>query len=64
MPTGTSLPGTPPPQGVEADALSALANLGYRRMEAHPVVHRVRGRLGEDAGLDAVIRDSLKELAR
>ena len=33
-------------------------------MEAHPVVVRVRERLGEDARLDAVIRDSLKELAR
>ena len=64
MPTGVSLPGAPPPQGVEADALSALANLGYRRMEAHPVVARVRERLGEDARLDAVLRDSLKELAR
>ncbi len=64
MPTGTSLPGVPPPQGVEADALSALANLGYRRIEAHPVVTRVRERLGDEARLDAVIRDSLKELAR
>jgi Holliday junction DNA helicase RuvA len=64
MPTGLSLPGAPPPQGVEADALSALGNLGYRRMEAHPVVVRVRERLGEGARLDAVIRDSLKELAR
>ena len=64
MPTGTVLPGAPPPAGVEADAISALGNLGYRRMEAHPVVVRVRERLGEDARLDAVIRDSLKELAR
>ena len=50
--------------GGEADALSALGNLGYRRVEAHPVVARVRERLGEGAGLDAVLRDSLKELAR
>jgi hypothetical protein len=33
-------------------------------MEAHPVVARVRERLGDTAALDAVIRDSLKELAR
>ena len=52
------------PAGIEADALSALANLGYRRVEAYPVVTRVRERLGEAAGLDAVLRDSLKELAR
>jgi Holliday junction DNA helicase RuvA len=65
MPTGS--PGTgilAVPAGIEADALSALANLGYRRMEAHPIVVRVRDRLGETAGLDLVIRDSLKELAR
>ncbi|MBV8869728.1 MAG: Holliday junction branch migration protein RuvA, partial [Acetobacteraceae bacterium] len=46
------------------DALSALVNLGYRRVEAHPVVAKVVERLGEGAGLDAVIRDSLKELAQ
>jgi Holliday junction DNA helicase RuvA len=49
--------------GVEADALSALANLGYRRVEAAPAVARVAGRLGEGASLDAVLRESLKELA-
>ncbi len=64
MPLGAGLPAAPAPAGVEADALSALGNLGYRRVEAHPVVARVRERLGESAGLDAVIRDSLKELAR
>ncbi len=50
--------------GVEADALGALAGLGFRRVEAHPVVVRVVERLGAGARLDAVIRDSLKELAR
>ncbi len=64
MPIGTTMPSMAAPAGVEADALSALANLGYRRMEAHSIVLRVRERLGETAGLDAVIRDSLKELAR
>ncbi len=51
------------PRGVTEDALSALVNLGYRRPEAQPVVARVLSRLGETAGVDAVIRDSLKELA-
>jgi Holliday junction DNA helicase RuvA len=64
LPIGQGLPAPAAPAGVEADALSALANLGYRRMEAHPVVARVRERLGDTAALDAVIRDSLKELAR
>ena len=54
----------PLPRGVAEDVLSALINLGYRRQEAQPAVARVIDRLGEDAGLDAVIRDSLKELAR
>ena len=64
MPAGPGLPALAAPLGVEADALSALANLGYRRIEAHPVVARVRERLGDAAALDAVLRDSLKELAR
>jgi Holliday junction DNA helicase RuvA len=49
--------------GVAGDALSALVNLGYRRPEAHSVVARVIERLGDEAALDAIIRDSLKELA-
>ncbi len=49
--------------GAPGDALSALVNLGYRRAEAQPVVTRVTERLGEAATLDALIRDSLKELA-
>jgi Holliday junction DNA helicase RuvA len=53
----------PAPGGIEADALSALGNLGYRRVEAAPVVARVAERLGEGASLNAVLRDSLKELA-
>jgi Holliday junction DNA helicase RuvA len=65
MPTGIGfspvLP--PPPSGVEADALSALANLGYRRAEALPAVARVLARLGEDAAAGAVIREALRELA-
>ncbi|HJS86073.1 MAG TPA: Holliday junction branch migration protein RuvA [Acetobacteraceae bacterium] len=63
-----SAPGVAPPvpmaSGPVEDALSALVNLGYRRAEAHPVVAKVIERLGEGAGLDAVIRDSLKELAQ
>ncbi|HEY6434610.1 MAG TPA: Holliday junction branch migration protein RuvA [Acetobacteraceae bacterium] len=52
------------PSGPAEDALSALVNLGYRRAEAQPVVARVTERLGENPSLDAVIRESLKELAR
>ncbi|MEJ0017668.1 MAG: Holliday junction branch migration protein RuvA [Acetobacteraceae bacterium] len=51
-------------RGTAEDAVSALLNLGYRRPEVQPVVARVLERLGEAAALDAVIRDSLKELAQ
>ena len=66
MPSGIGFsPVLPPPVGgVAADALSALINLGYRRAEASAAVAKVVERLGEDALLDAVIRDGLKELAR
>ena len=52
------------PPGVADDALSALVNLGYRRVEVQPAVARVIERLGDAAPLDAVIRDALKELAQ
>ena len=66
MPSGVGFsPVLPAPVGgVEADALSALVNLGYRRAEAQAAVLKVLERLGEAASLDAVIRDGLKELAR
>ena len=58
----SSLPA--PAVGVESDVLSALANLGYRRPEAQPAVGRVLERLGEDADIDRVLRESLKELSK
>jgi holliday junction DNA helicase RuvA len=65
MPTSTGVSYTPIAAATPADdALSALVNLGYRRTEAQPVVVRVLERLGEAATLDALIRDSLKELAQ
>ena len=51
------------PVGAAGDALSALVNLGYRRPEVQATVARVMERLGDTAALDAIIRDSLKELA-
>jgi Holliday junction DNA helicase RuvA len=49
---------------VNEDAVSALVNLGYRRVEAFGAVARVTQRLGEGAALDQVIRAALQELAR
>jgi holliday junction DNA helicase RuvA len=60
---GFAVPQRVPP-GVAEDAISALINLGYRRPEAQPMVARTIERLGDAAPLDAVIRDSLKELAQ
>lgn len=66
MPTGAGFSPViaPPVFGVEADALSALVNLGYRRADVQAAIGRVIERLGADAALDGVIRDALKELAR
>lgn len=65
MPAGSSVVAVVPrAAGPAEDALSALTNLGYRRAEAQPVVARVMERLGEQAGLDTLIRDSLRELAQ
>ena len=49
---------------VNEDAVSALVNLGYKRVEAFGAVARVTQRLGAEAKLDAVIRAGLQELAR
>jgi Holliday junction DNA helicase RuvA len=64
MPSGPGIPSVAPAAGIAADALSALGNLGYRRIEAQPAVERVLARLGDAAQLDAVIRESLRELAK
>jgi holliday junction DNA helicase RuvA len=54
----------PPREGVAADALSALVNLGYRRAEAEAALARAGVRVGEGGPLAALIREGLKELAR
>jgi len=65
MPSGGAAGATlAPAGGVAADAISALGNLGYRRAEAQPAVERSAARLGEGVQLDALIRESLRELAK
>lgn len=49
--------------GPLGDAVSALVNLGYRPAEASGAVARVQRRLGDGAGLEQLIRDSLRELS-
>jgi Holliday junction DNA helicase RuvA len=53
-----------PASQMAEDTISALLNLGYRRQEVQSVVGRVVDRAGDAATLDAVLRDSLKELAQ
>jgi holliday junction DNA helicase RuvA len=52
------------PAGAAADAVSALVNLGYRRLEAMQAVGAASRQLGQSATLDALIRTGLKELSR
>src|SRR3954463_4944827 len=45
-----------PRAGTAADALSALANLGFNPAEASAAVNAAQDELGADAGLDALVR--------
>ena len=59
-------PGGPAvPAGSHArDALSALANLGFRPVEAAAAVARAEAEVGPDAGLDLLVRAALKKAAK
>lgn len=46
------------------DAVSALVNLGYKRVEAFGAVARAIQQLGAEATFDTVVRAGLRELAR
>ena len=55
----------PAPAGSStADAVSALANLGFRPAEASAAVAAASEELGRDAGLDALVRLALRKAAR
>jgi Holliday junction DNA helicase RuvA len=59
-------PGGPAiPAGSHAqDALSALANLGFRPAEAAAAVAKAEAEVGPDAGLDRLVRTALKKAAK
>jgi len=55
----------PSPAGsATADAISALANLGFRPAEASAAVGAASDELGPGAGLDALVRLALRKAAR
>jgi Holliday junction DNA helicase RuvA len=57
--------GSPTPRsGVAADALSALANLGFKPAEASAAVAAANEELGEGATLDALVRLALRKAAK
>ena len=57
--------GSPPPRGTTAqDALSALANLGFKPAEASAAVTAAATELGDGATLDALVRLALRKAAK
>jgi Holliday junction DNA helicase RuvA len=50
--------------GAASDALSALANLGFKPAEASAAVNAAQDELGPDAGLDALVRLALRKAAK
>jgi Holliday junction DNA helicase RuvA len=57
--------GAPPPRaGAAADALSALANLGFKPADASAAVNAAADELGPDATLDALVRLALRKAAK
>lgn len=56
--------GRPARGGAAADALSALANLGFKPAEASAAVGAAQDELGAEASLDALVRLALKKAAK
>ena len=53
-----------PRGGAASDALSALANLGFKPAEASAAVNAAQDELGESASLDALVRLALRKAAK
>jgi Holliday junction DNA helicase RuvA len=53
-----------PRAGAAADALSALANLGFKPADASAAVNAAQDELGPDASLDALVRLALRKAAK
>lgn len=63
-PAGLAMVSAPIEAGPIEDAISALVNLGYRRIEAHAAVLKALDGLGEGAPARALIREGLKTLGK
>lgn len=63
MPAGSAPEGAASDPSIVADAVSALANLGYKPVDAHGAVAKVIGDLGEGADVAAIVPAALKELS-
>jgi len=61
---GEHFAGPAKPAGPEADALSALVKLGYSQSQAAEAVARAVREMGENAGTDVLIRESLRAMGR
>jgi Holliday junction DNA helicase RuvA len=59
-----AIPGAAPATDQAADAVSALVNLGYRRADAVAATNKAVKRLGDDAAVQALVPEALRELAR
>jgi Holliday junction DNA helicase RuvA len=53
-----------PRAGAAVDALSALANLGFKPADASAAVNAAQDELGADASLDALVRLALRKASR
>jgi len=56
--------GSAPSGGDSEDAISALVNLGFQRTDAFGAVARAGQKLGDNAGVDDLIRAGLQELSQ
>ena len=61
---GPKLAAPSPRGGAASDALSALANLGFKPGEASAAVSAAQDELGADASLDALVRLALRKAAK
>src|SRR3954462_14927151 len=62
--SGLGGPSLVPRAGAASDALSALANLGFKPADASAAVNAAQDELGEEASLDALVRLALRKAAK